>query len=177
MWMSESWQDWSDPQFHEFLTQFYGNQILFARSVVKNAVPKAVDSFIPLTVAVFEKVAPPAVYLKAEYDRWLHDDTGLVSEAEAKAARETSPPPTPQPKTKKGIVEAEEVYASEGDWAISELVPRLQKELLISEVKGETRIALKRFLADRQDWITINNHLRARGFTWTKNGKEGYWKR
>lgn len=59
--------------------------------------------------------------------------------------------------------------------ALSGLEQRLKDEINVS-ADGD-RYALKRFLADRNDWITINNHLRAKGFAWTKNGMEGYWKR
>lgn len=76
--MSESWQDWRDPQFIDFLESFYGMQINTVLRIVANVVNN--DAYFKqmsteLTIAVFEKVAPPAVYLKAEYERWRSGTT------------------------------------------------------------------------------------------------------
>lgn len=65
--MSESWQDWDSAEYMEFLERFYGMQLTLAQKVAKDTLE--VD-FVATTLAVFDKIAPPAVYLKAEYVKW-----------------------------------------------------------------------------------------------------------
>jgi hypothetical protein len=97
MMMSESWQDWRDPQFLAFLTAFYQRQLEIAGDIAH----KWPD---PYVIAVFEKVAPPAVYLKAEYDRWLHgsNEKTIIEQGAKLFTKPKVPiPSTPQPKATK----------------------------------------------------------------------------
>ena len=59
-----SWQKWSDVRFREFLKEYYGDMIELAKEITKGESGS-------LKVAVFDKIATPAVYLKPFYDAWL----------------------------------------------------------------------------------------------------------
>lgn len=65
--MSESWQNWDSPEYIEFLDLFYKMQLDIAFKVASNV---SEADFYTVALKVFEKVAPPAVYLKAEYEKW-----------------------------------------------------------------------------------------------------------
>lgn len=65
--MSENRQDWDSKDYQAFLEHFYRMQLKIAMRVTKDSM---LDDFTALTIAVFDKLATPAVYLKAEYAKW-----------------------------------------------------------------------------------------------------------
>ena len=74
-----AWQDWHDPRFLEFLEKFYGFQLDLARKIAQTSATYNMDV---ATVAVFEKIAPPAVYLKPYYETWKNDIKDRATEDE-----------------------------------------------------------------------------------------------
>jgi hypothetical protein len=79
------WMDWDDPVFHIFLEDFYKRLLQTAHSTANEAYP---NDFVAYTVAIFDKVAPPAVYLQHEYNKWR--------ESKRKEKRATEPKPKPE---------------------------------------------------------------------------------
>ena len=56
-----SFQNWEDKDWLEFLKDFYRKQLALATAIGQG------DLFVPI---VFEKIAPPAVYLKEAFEKW-----------------------------------------------------------------------------------------------------------
>lgn len=69
-----SWQQWADPVWWDFLGEFY--DMIWAKVLEMER-----DDF--MAVATFEKIAPPAVYLKEEFERWKRAQEELTPEQEA----------------------------------------------------------------------------------------------
>ena len=66
------WQKWHDKRFKAFLKQFYVDKIMFSFLVAKDFDLKPKDE-LAVAMAVFEKVASPAVYLEHAYKAYLVD--------------------------------------------------------------------------------------------------------
>jgi hypothetical protein len=113
--MSESWQDWRDPAFREFLDAFYKEQLRIAGVIADNVKP---SEHYAVMLAVFEKVAPPAVYLKAEYDAWRKREK-VVKPIKDKLEEITSKTPWRDSKNNPAIewCPAQEALASDVDKA------------------------------------------------------------
>ena len=59
-----AWQDWDDIDYIDYLERYYGMQLTLARTIVKDAM---IDDFGALTIAVFNKIASPSVYLQPHF--------------------------------------------------------------------------------------------------------------
>lgn len=68
------WQDWHSKDFKEFLNIFYIDQLKLARSIASNNKVKGEPFYaddLQVMLAVFNKIAPPAIYIEQNFKTYL----------------------------------------------------------------------------------------------------------
>ena len=65
-----AWQNWDNKDYTDYLERYYGMQLTLARTIVKDAM---IDDFAALTIAVFNKIASPSVYLQPHFKKHMAD--------------------------------------------------------------------------------------------------------
>ena len=71
----------------------------------------------------------------------------------------------------------EETPAEKEGKLLADLKPELAEVLDVTDADGEIRVKTTKYLYNRDDWVTINNYLKERGFKWESAGKDSYWHR
>lgn len=118
--MSENWQDWDSEDYLNFLEEFYTMQLNLAIAIT-------VQDDDVYTIAVFDKLATPAVYLKAEYAKWKikkggKEAKGVLITHPRERSKPTKPmSPTPQPERWKQTKTEGTLWMSERDATADEL--------------------------------------------------------